>query len=136
MESRIPLPTDNIYKFYALFGLLLFVTAVAGVIVVNASTGETIHQLVKEYQEIGDDAVSKEDNILAKIIETRLENQAKNKKFFIQSLGVLLAVALILMFHGFIQWHKIIQPKQDELLVLQIERLKLEVEQLKSGNQP
>lgn len=25
MENKIPLPTDNIYKFYALFGLLLLV---------------------------------------------------------------------------------------------------------------
>jgi len=131
MESRIPLPTDNIYKFYALFGLLLFITAVAGVIVVNTSTAETIHQLVKEYQELGGNAASKEDNILAKIIEARIENQAKNKKFFIRSLGVLLAVALILMFHGFIQWHKKIQPKQDELLDLQIERLRHELERLK-----
>ena len=30
MESKIPLPTDNIYKFYALFGLLLFIFAFGG----------------------------------------------------------------------------------------------------------
>ena len=26
MEPRIPLPTDNIYKFYALFGLVVLLT--------------------------------------------------------------------------------------------------------------
>ena len=29
MQSRIPLPTDNIYKFYALFGLLLLIASIA-----------------------------------------------------------------------------------------------------------
>jgi hypothetical protein len=133
MESKIPLPTDNIYKFYALFGLLLFITAVVGVVVVNTSAAEKIHLLVKEYQEIGGDAASKESNPLAKIIEKRLDVTVKNKEFFYQALGVLIAFAMYLMFYGFVQWHKKIQPRQDELLDLQIERLRLEVARLKTS---
>jgi len=47
MESKIPLPTDNIYKFYALFGLLLFITSGLTVVWNSNTTNETIHSLQK-----------------------------------------------------------------------------------------
>lgn len=124
MESKIPLPTDNIYKFYALFGLALLITSIIGAVSVSTSTNDKLHSLVKEYESI---PVPKEKSELAKVIEKRLEVQVSNKKFFSQVLGAIIGVAIWLMGYGFWQWHTKIQPKQDEYFELQLQKLRREV---------
>jgi uncharacterized membrane protein YidH (DUF202 family) len=127
MESKIPLPTDNIYKFYALFGLMLLVTSIMGAVLVSASTNEKVHSLVKEYESIPGTKEEKESSDLAKVIEKRLEVQGSNKKFFMRALGAVIGVAIWLMGYGFWQWQTKIQPKQDEYFELQLEKLRREV---------
>jgi len=50
MESKIPLPTDNIYKFYALFGLMLLITVPLFINWISNITKENLYRLVKEYR--------------------------------------------------------------------------------------
>ena len=126
MEPRIPLPTDNIYKFYALFGLLLIITSVLGTILVSTSSNDKIQELVKEYEGIAEE--KKKESVLAKVIEKRIDVQAKNKQFFLNSLAVTAGVSILLMFYGFWQWHTKIQPKQDEYFNLQMQKLRKELE--------
>jgi Flp pilus assembly protein TadB len=130
MESRIPLPTDNIYKFYALFGLFLLITSIFGTLYSNSSTNEKIHSLVKEYTEVSIQAVNEDQKALVEIIEKRIGNQVSNKKFYTLSLGFIAGVAILLMFYGFKKWHQDIQPKQDEYLDLQLEKLRAEVKKI------
>ena len=52
MESNIPLPTDNIYKFYALFGLLLFVFSIGSTLYVGRTANEIIFQTYLEEESI------------------------------------------------------------------------------------
>jgi len=52
MEDRIPIPTDNIFKFYALFGLLLFVFCSGSIIYVYHSTNELVFQVAIELETI------------------------------------------------------------------------------------
>ena len=48
MENKIPVPTDNIFKFYALFGLMLFVFSFGAIIYVNSHTNEVIFTTAPE----------------------------------------------------------------------------------------
>ncbi len=50
MESKIPIPTDNIYKFYALFGLVILISCIAAFLYVYSSTNELIFKKAIEYQ--------------------------------------------------------------------------------------
>lgn len=127
MESKIPLPTDNIYKFYALFGLMLLITCIIGVVLVSTSTNDKLHSLVKEYESIPGTKEEKENSDLAKVIEKRLEIQVSNKKLFLRGLGASIGFAIMLSGYGFRQWHTKIQPKQDEYFELQLEKLRREV---------
>ncbi len=127
MESKIPLPTDNIYKFYALFGLMLLITSILGVVWLSTSTNEKLYSLVKEYEAIPGTKEEKEKSDLAKVIEKRLEVQVSNKKLFLQGLGLTIGFAIMLSGYGFRQWHTKIQPKQDEYFELQLEKLRREV---------
>lgn len=128
MESKIPLPTDNIYKFYALFGLMLLITSILGVVWLGTSTNEKVHSLVKEYQAIPGTQEEKDNNEFAKLIEKRLEIQISNKQLFLRGFGVTIGIAIMLSWYGFRQWHTKIQPKQDEYFELQLEKLRSEVE--------
>ncbi len=130
MESKIPLPTDNIYKFYALFGLLLLITSIFGTVIVSTSTNEKLYELVKEYESIPKAEEGKKESALGKVIEKRIEVQIGNKNFYNRGLGALLGVSIFLMFYGFRQWHTKIQPKQDEYFNLQIQKLRAELEKL------
>ncbi|GAA0409147.1 hypothetical protein GCM10009133_17110 [Cocleimonas flava] len=128
MESKIPLPTDNIYKFYAMFGLLLLITSILGTIWVGTSTNEKLHYLVKEYESIPGTEEVKEKTGIGKFIEARIKAQVKNKQTYIYGLSGTTTIAILLMFYGFRQWHTKIQPKQDEYFDLQLQKLKREIE--------
>jgi len=128
MESKIPLPTDNIYKFYALFGLMLLITSFLAIVFVSNSTNEKLHDLVKEYEAIPGLDEEKEETPLAKFIEKRIAVEVENKKTFILSLGTTSGIAVLFIWYGFRQWHTKIQPKQDEYFDLQLQKLKQEIE--------
>ena len=128
MESKIPLPTDNIYKFYALFGLMLLITSIVGIVWVGTSTNEKLYSLVKEYEAIPGTQEEKEKNDLAKVIEQLMVVQAESKKSSTIGLTVMAVIAALLMLYGFDRWHTKIQPKQDEYFELQLQKLRREVE--------
>ncbi len=128
MESKIPLPTDNIYKFYALFGLLLFITSGLAVVWNSTTTNETVHSLVKEYEALPGNTEEKEKSTLGKMIEVRIDVATKDRKTFNTALGIILWISLCLMLFGFKEWQTKIQPKQDKYFDLQLQKLEQEVE--------
>lgn len=132
MESKIPLPTDNIYKFYALFGLLLCITSILGSIYVGKATNERIHQLVKEHDVISQTISQEDESASSKVINELLKVETENKKFFIKALGYILGVSIFLMVIGFGMWHYKIQPKQDKYFDLQLRKLEIEVKRLEA----
>jgi len=147
MTPKIPLPTDNIYKFYATFGLALIIAAIAAGVYV----AEKYNRLIQEYELMLDDnplgvrphsmrlieagATSDEvmtalhNEIFGTLNTLRLLQEAKNKEYFYLSLlGAILVVGLMLSCYGFTRWHRKIQPLHDRYLELQIEALKNEIE--------
>lgn len=113
MESKIPLPTDNIYKFYALFGLFLFITCIASSVYVSRSTNELIFSATIEMETLS--AIkepSSIDNAKKKIWERKVELALADKNFFLRVLGGIAGVGCLLMGYGFLKWHNEVQPLQ------------------------
>jgi hypothetical protein len=132
MENKIPIPTDNIYKFYALFGLLIFIFSAGSLIYINRTTNDLAFQDILEL-----DAVkqipnpSPIDTAKKELLERRLTVAVSDRKSLSSAVGVLAAMGVILMYYGFKKWHQDIQPIQDEITKLQLEKLRHEVRQLK-----
>lgn len=132
MENKIPIPTDNIFKFYALFGLMLFIFSAGSIIFVNHSTNELIFQSSIELGELRQmQNPSPTDAAKKQVSEKRLEIAGADKMFYIRCLEILASGALLLMIYGFGKWHTKVQPVQDEIARLQLEKLRHEVRQLK-----
>lgn len=128
MESNIPLPTDNIYKFYALFGLLLFVFSLAETFYIVHSSNEYVFQSIAEVESIKQIQMPTTAQ-LAKL--KHFDLAIANRTFEQHALGALGGVATLLMVYGFWKWHRDVQPVQDEMAKLQLEKLRIEVEQLR-----
>ena len=128
MESRIPLPTDNIYKFYAFFGLLLVIFSVGAVLYVSKSTNELAYTNAVEYSVLKADPLrSLPQETRFQLLERQLEIAKQNKKLFDTVLGGFIGIGLVMIFYGFKKWHLEIQPIQDEITRLNLKKLKQEV---------
>lgn len=131
MENRVPVPTDSIYKFYALFGLLLFVFCAASTIYVTRSTNDLIFTSSIEYEILK--AIEKPtavETAKREGIEKRVEIAVSDKALFSKVLGVIAGLAIVAMAYGFSKWHRQVQPIQDETARLQLEKLRHEVQAL------
>lgn len=121
MESKIPLPTDNIYKFYALFGLALIVSSMLAIVYLQKTTNDLIFTTAFEYEElVAKEHLSVTESKRKEIFEKKLEIAVADKKYYSYALGGILGLGLVLSWVGFTKWQKEIQPKQDKLLDLQI----------------
>lgn len=132
MQSRVPLPTDNIYKFYALFGLLLFLSCTYTFVNLQQSYNERAFKRHVELKTLQD---LKELNATQSATKEILERQAKidssDKEFFLNSIAIFFSIAILLMFFGFHQWHTKIQPQQDEILKRSLDKVDIEIKLLK-----
>ncbi|MGE4477185.1 MAG: hypothetical protein AB7E18_18090 [Stutzerimonas sp.] len=133
MESKIPLPTDNIYKFYALFSLLLLIFSLGAFLYVQASANEQVIAILPELEVLKEaKELSLKDKVSKQILERKLEVIASDRAFFHKALGVIFGVAIFGIWFGFSQWHKVIQPLQDEHAKIQLEISRLQLEKLKA----
>jgi hypothetical protein len=134
MENRVPLPTDNVYKFYALFGLLLVIFALSAGIYTTKTTNDQMFVAIVELEELESIATPSPKELAKRaVIERQMELAKSDRQVFYWggiALGVMGAIG---MMFGFERWHSVIQPKQDELVELQLMKLRHEVAQLKGG---
>ncbi|PCJ28216.1 MAG: hypothetical protein COA96_01535 [SAR86 cluster bacterium] len=130
MESRIPLPTDNIFKFYAFFGLLLIIFGIGSTLYVNQSTNSLVFDIAVEYETLKIDPVrSGSDETRFLILDRKLEIAKKNKTFFLICLSIIIGLGFLLVWYGFKKWHTEIQPLQDEIARLSLKKLQQEVDE-------
>lgn len=132
MQSRIPLPTDNIYKFYALFGLLLFLACIYAFVNIYQTYNEKLFKRHVEIQTLQDVKSPSAAQIATKeVLEKQSEIDSSDKKTYLNFIGIFLSVAIGLMIFGFHQWHTKIQPLQDEAFKKNLEKTELEIRALK-----
>lgn len=128
MESKIPLPTDNIYKFYALFGLVLLVTSIAAFVYVHKTTNEMAFEAYIEYEELDTkEHPTPVEKKRKELIEKRLEIAVKDRDFYNYAISALIGVGIFCVGFGFWKWETVVQPRQDSLLDLQIEKARHEL---------
>ncbi|MGR5288679.1 hypothetical protein ACP3V5_25505 [Vibrio maritimus] len=130
MESKIPLPTDNIYKFYALFGLLLVVFGAGSFLYVNQSTNNLMYEVLVEHQtlkNIPEEVRTLKDNARLHILDSKIRIGKENRTFFQTCIAIIFVVGVAMIIFGFWTWHSVIQPLQDEITRLNIKKLKQEV---------
>ncbi|MBJ6136392.1 MULTISPECIES: hypothetical protein [Marinobacter] len=128
MENRVPLPTDNIYKFYALFGLLLIIFSIGAMLYVNQSTNDLAFEVAVEYETLKADPMrSVADEARFTVLERKLEIAGLNKKTFMICLSVIIAAGSFMVWYGFKKWHTEVQPVQDEIARLNLVKLRREL---------
>lgn len=133
MESKIPIPTDNIYKFYALFGLLLIVFSFGSTLYVNKSSNEQMITLLVEIETLRQEQPPTAPQQLRQAIAQRQLDIAKSdKEFFRWALVALGMVGTLGLMYGFGKWHKEVQPVIDESARVQLEIAKLQLAKLRS----
>lgn len=131
MESQIPIPTDNIFKFYALFGLLILVFSLGSSIYLTKSTNELLFTAVVELETLKAlPHPSPVDEVRKQVLQRKIEIASDDKKTLQAGCGILAGFAVIGLVYGFRKWHSEIQPVQDELARLQLRKLQAEVGRL------
>ncbi len=128
MDNRIPLPTDNIFKFYALFGLLLVIFGIGSTLYVSKTTNDLAFEVAVEYETLKANpvrSVSEETRFL--VLQKKLEIAKTNKNVLLSGLGIVIGVGIFMVGYGFKKWHTEIQPLQDEMARLSLKKLKREV---------
>lgn len=132
MESRIPVPTDNIFKFYALFGLFLFVFACGAFLYVHVDANATLMASYPELEALREfEEPARSDLAQIAILEKRIEITKADKVFYIRVLVGVFLIAIFLATYGFVQWHIKIQPMLDETARVQLDIAKLQLEKLR-----
>ncbi|MFC5050543.1 hypothetical protein ACFPK9_07955 [Rubritalea spongiae] len=134
MAFSIPSVTDNVYKFYAIFGLTLIVSSVIGSIQLNRMNNARIHQFAKDveavHQRDPEFANAKDSPVVASALK-QIEVIGEDRKGFKRLLLGLVAVGAGISFYGFRQWQNGVQKMDDAIKELELKKLKLEVEKLK-----
>lgn len=135
MESKIPLPTDSVYKFYALFGLLLLIFSLGATIYTSRSVNEEMISLLLELETLNqmpEEVLSKPQQMRKRIVERLIEVTRSDRKLYIGGLGTLGAIGVFGVWYGFRKWHKEVQPVADETAKVQLEIAKLQLAKLRS----
>ncbi len=131
MQSKIPLPTDNIFKFYALFGLLLLIASLFFFTqLISSYNDKAFDRYIKLEVLNAIEKLTSEQKARKEILETQKEIDKFDKQLYLNGISVFIALSILSMFFGFHQWHTKIQPMQDKASELSIEKLKLEIKAL------
>ncbi len=124
MQNKVPLPTDNIYKFFALFGLILFIFSLGATIYIakeaNVQLIDIAIQLDNTNNNFSDETKG--------IIEGYREVIVADREYFESKLVGLAMFGALLGLFGFLIWMVKIQPQQDKLVAFQLKKYKYEVE--------
>lgn len=130
MESRIPLPTDNIFKFYALFGLVLTIFGIGSILYSNKSTNDFVFQVAVEYETLKvDPARTFQQEARFQLLERKIKVMKNDKTFYLSCLGIVVGIGIFTLGYGFIKWHTEVQPIQDEITRLNLKKLQREVDE-------
>ncbi|MEA5240873.1 hypothetical protein [Vibrio parahaemolyticus] len=127
MHTSIPLPTDNIYKFYALFGLMLFIFSVASFLYLAQSSINQALDISAAYLALDYDLTDIELLPQIQVLENKLKAEQMIATPIIYGLAFLIIVSVIMIVYGFTKWHTVIQPLQDHLVQLNIKKLEKEI---------
>lgn len=114
MLDRVPVPTDNIYKFIALFSLVAAIFAVWASLNLHNATNEVVYTNLPEVESLKKlDSRSHEQELMLSLKQRQIEIAKADKKTLTNVLSGLLGFAIVGIGYGFWKWHKDIRPLAD-----------------------
>lgn len=129
MDPKIPLPTDNIYKFLALFGLIVMISSMSLLIYITRSTNELVWENANAIFDLDkSNPPYKEER--AKLLTKEIEIAVTDRDAGKWGLAIVFALGFYASLFGFWRWYKDIQPTHDEILALQRDKLRAELNNL------
>lgn len=135
MNPSLAIPTDNIFKFCCLFGLALIITSViAFVSTYNFSLANKVRYAETIILLEAKSPRGKADDDVLKLNKKLLSVTNDNANAANIVIGLLCGVGLALSGTGAASWYKQIQQRDDELVELQMEKLRLEISNLRTEN--
>jgi len=137
MQPSLPIPTDNIYKFACLFGLVLIVSAIFAFVTSYSSSldRKVKHMEVMIPLEAKTERTKAEDDLLA-LHKRLIEVTKSNEETTIWPIAAVMVLGLSLSWCGAKKWHQVIQTRDDRLADLQLRKLEAEVAKLEAEVQP
>ena len=133
MQSKIPVPTDNIYKFYALFGVLIFISSIWAMKHLNDSLNQQAIAVVSEITSITEKGVLSTQQIAHRDSIIDLVNEkAKDTRALTWGLSIICIGSFVIIGYGFRRWHTKVQPLLDKEAEIRLDTAKLELKKLQS----
>lgn len=121
METKLPFPTDNIYKFFAVGGLLTTLAGFIGGVWINERANERIAQDYSELAGIqGTHALTAEQAARKPLLQRKVEITVADRKAGVQVSLAFGSLGLLAMIYGFRKWHTEVQPMLDETTRVQL----------------
>lgn len=136
MTPSLPVPTDNIYKFACLFGLVLFVSAFFGFIASYTSALDSKIKYAGIVIPLAQKANRTEtDEQMLAMHKKLLDLTKTNERTSYVVVTVVATIGLLLSVWGAERWYGQIQARDDKLAELQIEKLEAEIAKLRDEHQ-
>jgi len=148
MLEKFPVPTDSLYKFVALTGLILFILPFILVVQVTNSANDTV---VRTYLAIDslhrDPEFAKRDTGEIALLRRQRDIAISDRKTAVILCAVVAAAGALMMLYGFGAWKRLIQRHADQIAILDVklkqtqldkERCELQIlrNQISSGVSP
>ncbi|WKC35372.1 hypothetical protein QYM18_12870 [Ectopseudomonas chengduensis] len=128
MENRIPLPTDSLYKFVALFSMSLVIGAFYLTFYASDSSNAVIYD---NWSELSSLESLKEPNAeqaaRKQLLEKRIEVAVEDRKTFVNLAVFLAMVGTLGVYIGFAFWIRKQQKVADQMAQNQLELSRLQL---------
>jgi len=132
-------PSDSFYKFLAISGLVLVVTAFWGVITQGTQTNDIVFTSAPEIAALeANQTPTPSEKTRLEVLKRRLQVAVDDKKTIGNYCTALAALGALIGYVGFSLWYTKIQKHQDRLLNLQVleaERKEHQANEGKSGEE-
>jgi len=121
MNLPMSVPTDNVYKFVAIFGLVMVIASFLASIQQGVSTNEEVFSSAPEIAKLeASKNLDPYDKAKLEILHRKLEIALSDRKFLTWGGGIFGGMGLGISVLGFVAWYKKVQRHQDRLLELQV----------------
>ncbi|SFW17971.1 hypothetical protein SAMN03159511_1137 [Pseudomonas sp. NFACC19-2] len=128
MENRIPLPTDSLYKFVALFSMSLVIGAFYLTFYASDSSNAVIYD---NWSELASLESLKEPNAeqaaRKQLLEKRIEVAVEDRKTFVNLAVFLAVIGTLGVYIGFAFWIRKQQKVADQMAQNQLELSRLQL---------
>lgn len=135
METNLPFPTDNIYKFFAVAGLLAVLAGFIGAVWITERANERYAQDYTELAVIKTASTPTPDQLARKpLLERKMEVTVTDRKAGVTASLTFGSIGLFAMLYGFRQWRMHVQPLIDETAKIQLAIARCQLAKATSDN--